>query len=57
MSPYEERVFWLGKFQARQDVCSWFRDFEGRIVICQISEEPYFAKSAKSQISEEPHEP
>jgi hypothetical protein len=42
MRPYEEHVFWLGKFQARQDVCCWFRDFEGRIVICQISEQPYF---------------
>jgi hypothetical protein len=38
MSPYEESVFWVGKFEGRQEVCSWFRDFEGNIVIYQIRE-------------------
>jgi hypothetical protein len=38
MTKYEERVFWLGKFKARQEVCRWFRDFEGRIIICEIND-------------------
>jgi hypothetical protein len=38
MTPGEEQVFWLGKFLARQDLCRWFRDFEGKIVICEIND-------------------
>lgn len=36
---YEERVFWLGKFQARQEACCWFRDFEGQVIIWQIDDD------------------
>lgn len=36
MNPYSELVFWVGKIEARQDVCSWFRDFSGEVVICRI---------------------
>jgi hypothetical protein len=38
MTQYEEQVFWLGMFLARQDLCCWFRDFEGRLIICEIND-------------------